>query len=144
MYEDNLTEERWIEVQFYYICSDIYDYSQDLLTTLDFIEALARIGKVDAQSVRAVANNTLCDHRQRPGKEEAALLCYKKGVSTRAICEQCRINNNKLYILVNQDKDDPIMFYPRAKQEHRTLMRAFIDVVEIFKKDVGIKWKKKN
>lgn len=127
---DPQTYDRWLEVSFYYFCSDILKKTGNLLDIMDLVEALAPIGKYDIIQVKQLVQEVIASYRIRPTREELALLCYKNKIKVRNTKRYLAMGNKKLYQIVAADKEDPREFYPRLNSKQHQIIRQFMKTID--------------
>lgn len=128
------TYDRWLEVSFFYFCQDIINTAGGLMDLMDLIEALAPIGKYDSVLVKQLVQDVLASYRVRPSREELALLCHKAEVPNLRIRELLKMGNHKLYKIIEEDKEDPRVFYPRLTADQLKLIHQFMKTLERIRK----------
>jgi len=129
--------ERWVEVQFYYICVDLLSINKDVLDLFDLIDSFAVIGRYDAEALKAVAQEALSTVRFRPSRDEFIAISLKFKVPPRSIKKRIKVHNRTLYSVVDQEKEDPRAFYARTDTETVEHMNRFVTIFNKLKK-VGI------
>ena len=135
---DPQTHERWIEIQFYYACIDILAINNEILDLFDLIEAFAALGHQDTETVKLLAQEALSTIRFRPSKEEFIAISWQFDMPAKNIKERLRVHNRTYYDIVNHEKQDPRMFYPRTDTDAVKHMYKFINIFNKLRK-VGIK-----
>lgn len=128
---------RWLEISFFYFCQDILNLNNNIMDVMDFVEAMAVIGKYDIEPIKAAVQEVVMTHTMRPTREEFAILCYRNKVPIHKIKTYLKIGNSTLYNLIDEDKKNPRVFYCRLTEKQLTLIKKFLDTVTIFRK-VGI------
>jgi len=131
---DPQTYDRWLEISFYYFCKDMLTKTGSLLDLLDMVEAFAPIGKYDSLLVKQLMQETVSSYRLQPSKEELILLCMKYGVPVRKLRDMVRVGNNTIYKLIEEDKEDPRVFFPRLNTDQLKLIHQFMTALEIIRK----------
>lgn len=131
---DPQTYDRWLEVSFYYFCQDILEINNDLMDVMDLVESLAPIGKYEVEPIKGIIQEVLVTYRLRPTREELALLLYKNKTPVQEIKEHLKIGNQKLYKLVEADRKDPRVFYPRLSVHNLAIIKKFLDTIEKIRK----------
>lgn len=126
--------DRWLEVKFYYFCQDLMAHNGSTTDVMAIIEALAAVGKYEAEPVKSVAQEILTTYRIRPTREELILLCYKNSVPVRTIVKELQVSNLTLYNLIADDKEDPRAFYPRLDVHKLALIKKFFDALDVLRK----------
>lgn len=131
------TEQRWIELQFYFICADLLSLRNNLIDVMDMIDNLALFGDYSPEYIKPIAQEVLASVRIRPSKEEFCILChiFKKPVAQ--IKQRTQIHNKTLYKIIEDHKENPRLFYPRLKPEQLQLITQFINTFNKFRK-VGL------
>lgn len=131
---DPQTYDRWLEVSFYYFCQDILSVNNDIMDIMGIVEALAPMGKYEAETLKSIVQDVLMTYRIRPTREEFALLCIKNGVTFKELNSYLRISNRTLYQLIADNEADPRVFYPRLDVHKLALIKKFLDTIKILRK----------
>lgn len=124
---DNLAQDRWTEIQFYYITADLLQLRNNMMDVMDIIDNFAMIGKYSPEPIKTIAQEVLSSIRYRPTREEFVLICHKFDVPVKEIKTRCGIHNRTLYELLAEDKENPRMFYPRLRPEQTEQIKAFVN-----------------
>lgn len=127
-------DERWAEIQFYTICTDILQIRNNLIDVMDIIDCLAIFGNYASEQIKPLAQLALTAPNFRPSREEFCILCYIQGVPIKEIKARTGMHNKTLYNLINKEKKNPRAFYTRTSEEQRTLIKQFINTFEQLKK----------
>lgn len=130
---DTLAQNRWYEIQLYFICTELLKRRNNMLDVMSIIEGLAPIGKYSAEPVKLVVQEVLSSMRSRPSKEEFILLSKKAGRTIRAIAEQTHAHNRTLYALFKDEERNPRYFYPRLTADQTELIKAFVETFNSLK-----------
>ena len=128
------TYDRWLEITFYYFSLDIVNINNNLLDLMDLIDALAPIGKYEAEPLKQTAQEVLITYTIHPTREELALLCHSAKVPITRIKQYLKIGNQKLYNLIEEDKTDPRLFFPRLNATQLLLIKKFMDTITTIRK----------
>lgn len=124
---DHLEEKRWLEVQFYYICSDILALRNNIMDVMEMIDNLAIFGGYIPDQVKPIAQEVLSSIRVRPSREEFCILCRKFKVQINKIKQRARIHNRTLYQIFEEHEKNPRIFYPRLQPEQLEIVKQFVD-----------------
>lgn len=136
MFEES-KNERWIELQFYYICADILAIRSDFMDIINIIDALTIFGKYNAEEVKQISQEALQSLRFRPIREEFCILCHHNGVNIQYIKRRALVNNRTLYNTLTKENIESRAFYPRLTSNKIKVIKEFINCFNSFKK-VGI------
>lgn len=134
---DPLIIDRWTELQFYYICSDILTLRNNIMDLMDMIDSLSIFGTYSPEQIKPLAHEVLSSIRYRPSKEEFCLLCHTFNVPIKNIKEKINVHNRTLYQIIEDNKQNPRMFYPRFRKEQLELISKFVNTFNKFRK-VGV------
>lgn len=126
--------DRWLEVSFYYFCQDILKTNNDLMDVMELVEALAPLGKYEAEPVKRIVQEVMIMYHLLPTREEFALLLYHNGIQIRQIKQYTKMGINKLYKMIEDDKTDPRVFFPRLDGSKLALIKKFMDTIERVRK----------
>lgn len=127
------TYERWLEVDFYYFCTDLLKVRNNMMDVMEVIEALAPLGKYEITPAKQVTQVVLTSFRLRPTKEEFVLLCYRNKIPTRQICKYLSMSNTTLYEMINADKKDPRIFSPKLNQKQLEIILKIKNTVNMLR-----------
>ena len=134
---DQLAQGRWIEIQFYYICSDILNLRNNIMDVMDIIDSLAFVGNYNAEQTKQLANEILSTIRFKPTREEFCLISREFGVPINSIKARTGIHNKTLYEMFEKNKQDPRFFYPKLTEHKVQVAEQFVIIFNNFKK-VGL------
>lgn len=124
---EDLTFQRWIEVQFYYICVDITGLNNNPMDLMDLIDNLTILGSYTPELIKTLAQELLCTVTSRPTKEEVCLLSYKYGILVKDIKTRTGIHNRTLYNMISEEEQNPRTFYPRFNSAQITQIEKFVN-----------------
>lgn len=131
---DQLAYDRWLEISFYYFCTDILKVHNDIMDVMALVEALAPIAQYDIIPAKSLVQEVLVTYQLRPNQEEIALLMYKRGFTFREIKKTIGMGTDKITYLVNEDKHNPRMFYPRLSVKKLEIIKKLLTAVDIIGK----------
>lgn len=131
---DQLTYDRWLEISFYYFCTDILKVNNDIMDVMSLVEALAPIAQYDIIPAKALVQEILVTYQLRPNHEEIALLMNKRGFTVREIKKTISIGSDRLSCLIADDKINPRMFYPRLSSKKLEIIKKFLATIDIIGK----------
>lgn len=130
---DMRTIDRWIEVSFYYFCKDLLAEGKDLFDIIDLVEGFAKFGNYDTLPVRSIIQDTLITYKLQPTKEELVLLMFHNGLSIRYIKTELKVGSDKIYQIIDNDKRNPRVFYPRIHISKLAIIKKFLDAHKLIK-----------
>jgi hypothetical protein len=133
----DLTEQRYIELQFYYICVDILNIRNNLMDVMDIIDAFAIFNTYQPEVLKTIAQEVVTSVRYRPSNEEFILLCHKNRVPIKHIKLRTKLANRTLYNLIEADNKDPRLFYPRLPPNKIEIITKFVTIFNNMRK-VGL------
>lgn len=126
--------DRWLEVSFYYFCQDILKTNNEIMDVMDLVEALAPLGKYEVEPVKNIVQEVMIMYHLLPTREELALLLYHNGIQMRKIKRYTKMGLEKLYKIIEEDKNDPRAFYPRLDSAKLALINKFMETVSRVRK----------
>lgn len=131
---DELTQARWTELQFYYICTDLLSLRNNMLDVMDMIDNLTIFGNYNPEQLKMLAQEMIASIRCRPSKEEFCILCHLNKVPVTKIKEKIpKLHNKTYYAILEEHEKNPRMFYPRLRPEQLTLIIPFVEAFNKFK-----------
>jgi len=134
---DTLTEARWLEIQFYYICIDVLNLRNDMMDVMDFIDNLRLFGDYDVETLKQTAQIIITSQHHKPRREEFCVMAQIFEVPIRTIKRVTNMHNKTYYALKHTEGQNPRMFYPRCTAEQREGIANFLTCFEKLKK-VGL------
>lgn len=134
---DPLTLDRWTELQFYYICSDILSLRNNIMDLMDMIDNLALFGNYSPEQLKPLAHEILASLRYRPSKEEFCILCHLFKVPTMDVKRRLNIHNRTYYDIIKKHQEDPRLFYPRFQKPQLNLISTFVNTFNQFR-NIGV------
>ena len=126
--------DRWLEITFFHFCQDIIAKNNEIMDMMDLIDGLASIGKYNGTLLKQTVQELFSTYRIRPTQEEFTLLCLKAGFSIRKTQKLTRTGTDHLYDLIEQEKRDPRVFYPKLNSNQLLQIQKFFDTIEYIKK----------
>lgn len=130
MNEDKMHEQRWIEIQFYYLLKDLLAMTQDIFKTLDWIDALAISNAYNPTYVKQYAMEFLQTPWVQPSKEEVVVLGHNNGMPIATIKRWTGLHNKTFYNILKRSEEEPPLFIPRYKAEQVNEIRNFLTFFE--------------
>ena len=134
--QDPLKEKRWTEIKFYFIILDILNIRKNMLDVMDLIDNLAIFGQYSPEQLKPIAQEVISSIRFRPGKEEFITLASEK-MPVTAIKKRANLHNRIYYNIINKEKEDPRMYYPRLNDSKLEVIELFLKAFENIK-EVGL------
>lgn len=132
-----MNENRWIEIQFYYICHDIYAINNEFPDILDYIQFASNLTEFDINTVADCAQRVLTFPSHRPTREEIIVLGAEAGIKMVDIKKYVSINNRDYYGIIEHVRKNPPYFYCRMAPDEITEVSKFVEFHNKFK-EVGI------
>lgn len=124
---------RWLEVQFYYFCLDIFHTRNNMLDVIYSIEAISQIGTINTKEIKLIAGKILGEPHYLPTQTELILLAYLHNVKPNKIADY--INKSRQYIHQTvQNKLPNYAPYPLLDVHEDEIIKEFLDLLQIFKK----------
>ena len=134
---DELLEARWVEVQFYIICHDIYSLRHNMLDVLDFIQYLCLWGTFDVESIQHLAQEILVTQRIIPSKQEMCILFHEHNMSIKEILRRTGHCKAVIYRMFRAHERDPLYFYPKLSASITPTLQEFLKIFAKFKQ-IGV------
>jgi hypothetical protein len=139
----NHQEQRWTEVQFYYIIYDVWKFHHNFKDILAFVKCVKIFGdEFNESRICSLAQAALLNQYLKINRDEFIVLCWMHRIPLKAV----RKYDKKIYSqtynrLVKQYKTNPadFYFYPRNKEEDIIEIQKFINTIDNMK-GVGITW----
>lgn len=132
-----MDEQRWIEIQFYYICSDVYALNHEFPDLIDYIQFINNLTEFEYDRVTNCAQKVLTLPSYRPTREETIILGAKAEVKMLNIKKYVSINNRDYYSIIAKARINPPYFYPRFNENEYIEIKKFVTFHNKFK-EVGI------
>lgn len=132
-----MNEDRWIEIQFYFICQDLYKINNEFFDVVDYIQFANNLSKFDINVVSEAAQRVLTFPSHRPTREEIIISGALANVSMRRIKKYVSINNRDYYKIIENTRNNPPYFYTRLAPNEIKEVKIFIEFHNKFK-EVGI------
>lgn len=132
-----MDEYRWIEIQFYYICSDIYALNNEFPDLVDYIQLVNNLTEFSFDKVVNSAQKVLTLPSYRPTREEVIVLGAKAGIKMLDIKKYVPINNRDYYSIIEKARKNPPYFYLRFNEDELIEIQKFVKFHNKFK-EVGI------
>lgn len=126
-------EERWIELQFYYLCIDILNLRGNIADIMDFIDGMSYLGSYSPLIIKQIANEVIHSPYIRPSKDEFILLCRLNKLTIEYIRKRTKTCNREIYDLWNQHKDDLPYFRPRLQPDQIHNLKQFLEFLHTMK-----------
>lgn len=132
-----MNENRWIEIQFYFICQDIYGLNNEFFDLIDYIQFANNLSKLDVNIISEAAQRVLTFPSHKPTREEIIILGALAGVNMKDIKRYVSINNRDYYKIINNARKNPPYFYTRLGPEEIEEAKKLVNFHNKFK-EVGI------
>lgn len=132
-----MNENRWIEVQFYFICQDLYGLNNEFFDLVDYIQFANNLSKFNINTVTEAAQRVLTFPSHRPSREEIIILGALAGVKMVDIKRYVQVHNRDYYRIVDNARKNPPYFYTRLGPEEIEEVTKFVNFHNKFK-EVGI------
>lgn len=130
-------ELRWIEIQFYQMCIDLFKIRNNIMDVMYFIDFIGEYTGENSDKYKILANEVINSSRIKPTREELIILSHHFKVPIKKLKEKIKVHNKTIYRIINEDKTNPRYFYPRLSNEQLKICSEFIEAVNKFK-NIGI------
>ena len=131
------TTARWIELRFYYICSDLLDLRKDMSDVMNVFQLVSLFGPFEELRLEQLAHEIVASLRFRPTKEEFVILARRNNVPVQDIITRAGLCRRTIYKILAEEEKDPRAFYPRFGAVQIEYIEQFIAAFEKFRK-VGV------
>jgi len=126
-----LMEQRWIEIRFYYLVKDLLKFSGDLYKTLDWIDALSMSNNYSPIIIKQLTVEMLQTPWMQPSKEEVIYLAWKHDVKMIDLKNKLDLHNKTIYTILDRVKDDSNRIYmPRFTADKIKELETFVNFFE--------------
>lgn len=132
-----MNEQRWIEIQFYYMCFDIYNINHEFPDVSDYVQFANNLTQFNQSIVLEAAQRVLTFPSHRPTREEVIILGAYAGIKMVDIKKYVQIHNRDYYAIIEGARKNPPYFYPRLGPEEIEEVTKFVEFHNKFK-EVGI------
>lgn len=134
-----LTDEkrRWIEIQFFYFCYDIYQLNNNMIDVINAIELFHSIGDFDLKLVKKASGKVLGTQCNMPTKEEIICLAVKNGIKQTNLCKQLDLKPSTVSMIVKSKSEIYGYYPPRLGIDEDANILKLLDVWNKFQK-VGL------
>ena len=127
---DELHNQRWIEIQFYYLIRDIMASYKDLIQTLDFIEAFAILGHITPNAIKRAALEMLQAYWMKPSNGETAVLAHANKVTQKKIANWTGLHKRTIYNILETEEKLERIYLPHFKPEELEEIKKFLNFFE--------------
>lgn len=127
MYGGIMNENRWIEIQFYFICQDLYSINNEFFDLVDYIQFINNLCKFDINIVTEAAQRVLTFPSHRPTREEIIILGALAGMKMIDIKKYAPIHNRDYYRIIENARKNPPYFYTRLGPEEIEEVKKFVE-----------------
>ena len=124
---DQEIEDRWTEIEFYFIVRDLFKLNNSVMDLHDIIDALSTYGKYNANRMKELAGMFLQDPYYKPGKKELVAICKLKRVPNWTIINNFKLSYRDLVKLNKEEKNNPRMYFNRVSPQLLKEIKAFVD-----------------
>lgn len=133
----DIQAQRWIEIQFYFICVDLLKINnniKDVLNTIDFILSIYKSEICKAEYVKSIASFILKTNQLKPTKLEYCCLATDLKIPISQIQQRLgNISRQTYYNIIECTKDDPIGYYTRLDMLQFPQVEEFVRLFNKFK-----------
>ena len=133
--DTNLTN-RWLEVQMWYFINQVISKHNNIMDLMALTDGLAPFGDFPAELMKLTLQEIINTHYVAPTKEETILLMYRMGVPIKIIKQRWGMSGRTLYKYINDDKENPRVFYPRLTKEQDALIDKYLKALHILQEGV--------
>lgn len=119
--------KRWLEVQFYYICYDMYKTNNEFFDLMDYIQLAYNLRPFNIQIVQDCAQRVLTFPVYRPYKPEAIFLADWGGMRQKDIKAYFKLNDRDYYRHLNKYISDKPYLINHFKDEELEEIQKFVN-----------------
>ena len=121
-----LEERRWTEIEFFYLCDDIYNIQKNMRDVTYIIAAVAQITPHSNRMAVERAAAIIYDYgRGKPNEDEFLYLAEKNNIPKTNIARHLGKHRTTLYHRLK--KEDPIIC-PKLDEKDTKYVREFLDL----------------
>lgn len=128
---------RWSEIQFYYICLDLYHLRQNMIDVIIMLEAISQIAETNFTKLKIIAGKILGDPAYLPNKNEVISIAYAMNMSKMQIHKIFNISRPTIDAVLNSERNIIRTPFPQFELTEDEEMHKFVEVFNKLKK-VGI------
>lgn len=128
---------RWSEIQFYYICLDLYHLRQNMIDVILIIEIVCQIAELDFKVLKTIAGRILGDPVYLPHRDEVISLAYAMGIKKSNISKIFNFSRTTVDTVINSERNRIHIPYPQFELTEDEAMYKFVKIFNRIKK-VGI------
>lgn len=129
-------ERRWIEIQFYYFCLDLYNIHKELIDVITIVEGISLITKQSKpERIKHIAAKLLSDISSIPTRTEIIYLMKENGYSQREIAK--KLGKQQPYIQRHLKKMSELICIPSLQETDTKLLIEFLNTTKKIK-EAGI------
>lgn len=118
---------RWTEIQFLYLCLDLYDQFRNYISVTAYIELLADIASVDKNTALRLLQKMNQVNNIRPTNIEYMGIAKKFNQPYRKIIKILHISKDT-YLKYKEQADSTLDFYPRCSLEEIESMSKLLEI----------------
>jgi len=126
--------KRWIELRFYYFCSDIFKIRHNLMDITYVIEALSNIGTLSTVRLQHLAVKTISDIGLTPKRSEFIKLASKYHYTNKQISVILNISTRQVQYSLNNDPE--IITTAKLKDKDVIEIEKFLNLLDILRKAI--------
>ena len=126
-------ECRWYEVLTYNVFINSLNLQHEFKTIMCIVDALAPVGKYNAEHLKITINELITSVRCKPTKEEFVILLRKRNTPVRQIHDLTGLCNRTIYKIIKQEEADPRPIYNKLTEKQDILLKNFIDTLHKIK-----------
>lgn len=130
------SKERWIEIQFAYLCFDIYNSLKDYILTTNYIEFLADIANIEKQVALRLLQKVNQINKIRPNNAEYICVARQNKQTISQIITVLDISKST-YINIMHNTDMNVEHYAVCTSEEVQHMKELLHAHQILK-ETGI------
>lgn len=128
---------RWSEIQFYYICLDLYHLRQNMIDVILMIEIICQIAELDFKALKTIAGKILGDPAYLPHRDEVISLAYAMGMKKLNISKIFNFSRATIDTVLNSERNRIHIPFPQFELTEDEAMYKFVKTFNQIK-EVGI------
>ena len=122
-----MSEKRWIEIQFYFICFDLYQLNNEFPDIMDYMQFISNVSPLNTTLLSECAHKSLTQAYLKPTRAEIIVLGAYNDIKMVNIKKYVSINNRDYYGIIEKARNDPPYLYCKFKTNEIEEMQKFVD-----------------
>lgn len=128
---------RWSEIQFYYICLDLYHIRHNMVDVVLIIEVVSQIAQLDFKTLKTIAGKMMGDPQYLPHRDEIVSLAYAMNLNKSKISKLFNITRTTIDTILSSKRNRIHVPFPMFSIKEDEEMYKFCEKFKEIK-EVGI------